>query len=113
MMDLMKQLGIRSEEVEASRVIIEKPDGTSLVVSDPQVIQIDMQGKKSFQISGNVSEQEAGASKQDGQESSEEKSADSDVDIVVKQTGVSKEKAVAALKNSGGDIAEAIMELEK
>ena len=42
---MMKQLGINQEEVEATRVIIEKSDGR-VVIENPSVQKIKMQGAK-------------------------------------------------------------------
>ncbi len=50
MASLMKQMGIKNEEIEAERVIIEKADGSKIIVESPSVQAIEMQGQKSFQI---------------------------------------------------------------
>ena len=107
MMKLMNQMGIKSNEVDATKVIIEKTDGSSLVVTDPQVVEITMQGQKSYQVSGRVVESgaESGGKAEDA--------SPDDVELVAAQANVSKEKAADALKKSGGDIAEAILLLEK
>ena len=108
MMALMKQLGIKSEEISASRVVIEKKDGKKIVVEEAQVIQIDMQGKKSFQVMGAAKEESANE-----ESSSEKESAENDVEIIVAQTGASKEEASKALEKTRGDLAEAILLLKK
>ncbi len=96
MQALMKQMGIRSEEIQSSRVVIETPDG-EIVIEEPQVVQITMQGQKSFQISGKVKHTE--------------KATGEDIKMVMEQTGCSEEEAKVALEKSGGDIAEAIVSL--
>ncbi len=108
---MMKQMGIKTTEVDAAKVIIEKKDGTRLVVNEPSVSIIEMQGQKTLQVSGKFSE-EAG---QSGGESAEGKGSDaeSDVQLIVAQTGASEEAARKALEESGGDIATAILNLEK
>lgn len=95
---LMKQMGIKSEQIEASTVVIETPSG-KIVIDEPQVVQVTMQGQKSFQISGVVR--------------TEEKSSEDDVKMVMEQTGCSEEEARAALEKTGGDIAEAIVALSE
>ncbi len=97
MKQMMRQMGIESKEIPASKVVIETEDG-NLIISNPQVTEINMQGQKSFQIAGDVSK-EASISKED-------------IEMVVSQAGCSAEEAEAALKKSGGDIAEAIMSLK-
>lgn len=93
MQAMMRQMGIKSEEIGASRVIIETPSG-SMVIENPQVTQITVQGQKSFQISGDVRM---------------EKSSAEDVKMVMEQAGCTEEQAKAALERSSGDIAEAIL----
>ena len=116
MAKLMQQMGIHTEEIDASRVVIEKTDGKKLIVDNPSVTLIDAKGQKSFQISGAVREEE-GAGEEEGKsgdaagESAKEKE-ESDADVVAAQAGVSKAEAQAALDAHDGDIAEAIMALE-
>ncbi len=114
MAKLMQQMGIRSEEIDASRVVIEKTDGKRLIVDSPSVTLVDAKGQKSFQVSGDVHEEEgkSGEGSEGGEVKPPEKCEESDADVVAIQAKVSKDEAEAALMESGGDIAEAIMALE-
>ncbi len=103
MAQMMKQLGIKNEPVDALRVIVEKADGTKTIVEPTQVLMIEMQGQKSLQVSGTFRE-EAG----EGSEA-----APSDADLVMDETGCTKEEAEKALEETGGDLAEAILKLKK
>ena len=47
MQAVMKQMGIKQEEIEASRVTIDKIDGTRIVIEEPNVVKIMMQGQES------------------------------------------------------------------
>jgi len=98
MQKIMQQMGIKSEEVKAKRVVIEGEEG-NIVISEPQVIAIEMQGQKSFQVTGKIEEKKG--------------PSEEDVRLVAGQTGASAEKARKALEESGGDIAEAILKLKK
>ena len=98
MQGMMKQLGIKSEEVDAERVVIEGK-GKRIVIENPSVTAINMQGKKTYTVMGEEREEGKGVSKED-------------IEMVVKQANVSAEKAEAALKKNEGDIAEAILELK-
>lgn len=98
MQAMMRQMGISQEEIEASRVIIEKSDG-KIIIENPSIQKITMQGQTSFQISGETSEQ------------SNEKFSEEDVKLVAEKTSSSEEKAREALEKTKGDIAEAILEL--
>ena len=98
MQRMMQQLGIRTQDIDASEVVVKKRDGSELVVSSPQVVLMDIQGQRMLQVSGEISEREGGPS-------------DEDVKLVMQQAGCSREKAIAALKASRGDIADAIMRI--
>ncbi len=94
---MMKQMGINQEEIEASRVIIEK-EGGKIIVNNPSVQKVTMQGNISFQIAGEVSEEAEGIKEED-------------ILMVAEKTGKSKDEAKKALEESSGDIAEAIVKL--
>jgi nascent polypeptide-associated complex subunit alpha len=96
---LMKSMGIKTEEIQATEVVI-KTAGKELVVKNPQVTAIDFSGQKSFQIMGTVEERVS------------EGASEEDVALVAEKTGATKEKARKALKEAKGDIAEAIMALQ-
>lgn len=99
MQGMMKQMGIAQEEVSASRVIIEKKDGGKLIISDPSVIKIKMQGQVSFQITG-----------EENEESEKVQISEDDINTIVEKTGCTKEQAKESLEKTG-DLAESIMEL--
>jgi nascent polypeptide-associated complex subunit alpha len=98
MQAVMRQMGISQEEIDALRVIIEKPDG-KIIIENPSVTRVKMNGQESFQISGDIKEEA-------------EKLSDSEDDIrtIVEKTGCSEKQARKALEETG-DLAEAIMKL--
>ena len=97
---MMKQMGIKQEEVEALRVIIEKAD--SRIIIDPANVQkIVMQGQESWQITGEAKE-----------ETKEAVISEEDVQLVMEKTGKS-EKEVRKVLGETGDIAEAIVRLSE
>jgi len=96
MQAMMRQMGIKQEEIDALRVIIEKTDG-KIIIDNPQVTKIVMQGQESWQISGQAREEQG--------------ISEDDVRMVMDKTGSSEEKARAALEKHSGDIAEAILSL--
>lgn len=100
MQGMMKKMGISQTQLPVQRVVFEMNDG-NLVIEDPSVIKIMMQGQESYQVTGEAVE-----------ESSESFSED-DVEMVVGQTGKSKDEVIQALEESEGDIAEAIMGLKE
>lgn len=98
MQAVMKQMGISQEDIDSSKVIIEKSEGGRIIIKNPSVIKINMQGQESFQVVGDVSEE------------SEEKILEEDIKTVMEKTKCSEEKARKTLEKTG-DLAEAILEL--
>lgn len=101
MQAMMKQMGIAQEEIDASKVTIEKKDNTKITIEEPSVTKIKMQGQESFQISGNVKE-----------ESAKVEISESDIATVMEKTGCKQQEAKKALEETG-DLAEAILKLSK
>ena len=97
----MKQMGISQTEIPSERVIIEKEDHSRIIIENPSVTKISMHGQESFQISGDVSE-----------ENPEPTISEEDIQTIVQQTGADKEHAREILEKTG-DLAEAIMELSE
>ena len=95
----MKQMGISQEEIETSRVIIEKADNTKIIIKPASVTKIQMQGQENFQITGDIKE-----------ETSEPSFSDDDINTIIKKTNCTKEQAKKALEKTS-DLAEAILEL--
>ena len=99
-MKAMQKLGIKQEKVDAEEVIISCKE-KDIVIRNPDVVIVDFQGQKMFQISGVVEEREKTGIR------------DEDIALVAEKAGVSEEKAKEALEKVGGDIAKALLELEK
>ena len=99
MQAMMKQLGIKQEEVEAKRVIIEKEDG-KIIIEEPNVAKIVMQGQESWQITGKAREEKEGVK-------------ENDVKLVMEKTGKSEREARKVLEEVDGEVAEAIVKLSE
>lgn len=97
MQSMMKQMGIAQEEIDANRVIIETND-KNIIINNPSVIKIKMQGQSNFQISGDVSEEENNSSEED-------------IKTIMEKTSCSEEQAKKALNEADGDLTEAILNL--
>lgn len=93
----MKQMGIAQEEIDAKRVIIESED-KNIIIENPSVIKIKMQGQETFQISGDIKEEE-------------NNSLEEDIKTIIEKTGCSEQEAKKALEDNNGDLAEAILSL--
>lgn len=97
MQAMMKQLGMSQEEIPAERVIIEQ-ENKKIIIRNPSIQKVKMQGNESFQITGEVEEVESAFS-------------DDDIKLVAEKTGKSSSEAKSALEKTKGDIAEAILNL--
>ena len=83
------------------REVVIKLTDKEIVLPNAQVTLTEMQGQRSYQISGEEFERRLGP------DVSEE-----DVNLVMEQAGVGREQAVTALKETDGDIAAAILKLK-
>ncbi len=100
---VMDRMGIKSESIEASRVVIETRD-KDIVIENPEVVSINAQGNTSFQISGEVTEVDKAKVEID----------DEDVKLVMEKSGTADSAAAReALEESNGNIAEAILKLKE
>ena len=61
---MMKQLGIKNEDINVKKVIFELED-KKLIIDDPQVSAIDMQGQKTYTVIGNAREEAGEIPKED------------------------------------------------
>jgi nascent polypeptide-associated complex subunit alpha len=97
MQSMMKQMGINQEEISASRVIIEKEDGNKIIIKNPSITKIKMQGQESFQIAGEIEEEDF---------------SEEDIEMIMEKTSCTREEAEEALEETG-DLAEAILKLSE
>ncbi len=107
MQQMMKQLGIQQVEVKATQVIIKLEGNKELVIDNPQVSKVNAMGQVTYQVVGNAQERSS-----DDIVAAIEITQD-DIDTVMEQTGANQDKALAALEESEGDLALAIMNLKK
>jgi nascent polypeptide-associated complex subunit alpha len=78
---MMRQMGIKTEEINAKSVEVFLEDGKKLVFKNPQIQLMQVQGQKTYTL------------------------------MVCEQTNVSEEEAKKALEEFNGDIAKAIEKL--
>jgi len=109
---LQRQLKSQQKEIEAEEVLIKTKDKVYRF-DRPTVMSINMGGVETYQIIGTP---EIGAFvKESGNE--EREAGDiimipqSDIDLVAQEAGVDQGTARKALEKTGGDLAEAIIEL--
>ena len=98
MQQIMKQMGMNQEEIDASKVIIEHGDG-KIIIDNPSVVKISVQGQDTFQISGEISEETPSLS-----------FSEQDIKTIIEKTNCTEEQAKETLEKTG-DLAGAILEL--
>lgn len=98
----MKQMGMDTKDIKGVTEVVIKFKNKEILIKSPKVNLMDFMGQKTYQISGKITERKIEA---------ELDIPDDDVELVSNQTGVSKEKALDTLKETEGDLAEAIMRL--
>ncbi len=107
MQQMMKQMGIDIDELDAEEVIIRTAD-EELVFNSPDVQRMDAQGQETYNIVGTPETREGGSTEA---ESDEEEIPQEDIDTVADRAGVSKEKARKALEDANGMPLDAIEQL--
>ena len=98
---MMEKMGINQTEIPDVEEVIIKTSTKDIHVKNGSVSEVNFQGNRIFQVSGEVEEVE------------KEKKTFNDEDIILvqQQASVSREKAVAALEESDGEVARAILRL--
>jgi len=106
MQQAMRKMGIKNTELkDVSEVIIRMPN-EELVFKYPEVSVMEVHGNKTYQISGEPESRAVGIVDDSGDVIPAE-----DIELVMSQTGCTKEKAVNALQECNGQPAEAIIKI--
>jgi nascent polypeptide-associated complex subunit alpha len=126
MKQMMQQMGIDLDDIDAEEVIIRTAD-EELYFDDAQVQRMDAQGQQTYQVVGSPetrprsdtgSADAAAADEAAADDAADDESAaggdipQSDVEIVAGRTGVSEAEAREALVETDGDLAAAVERLE-
>jgi nascent polypeptide-associated complex subunit alpha len=99
---MMKQMGIKTEELEGVREVVIKLPDKELVIPDAQVTLTEMGGQRTYQVVGEAQERKPEPEINEG-----------DISLVMEQAGVERADAERALEEAGGDLAQAILKLKK
>jgi nascent polypeptide-associated complex subunit alpha len=100
---MMQRMGMQVQQLDdVTRVIMETPS-KRIVIDDPEVATVTVQGQTIYQVGGGSVKEEVVS----GQASVD------DAKLVASQAGVSQEEASEALRQSGGDLAQAIVLLKQ
>ena len=121
MKQMMEQMGIDMEDIDAEEVIIRTPD-EELYFSDAEVQLMEAQGQKTYQVVGDPESRDRG-SDAGGEAATDEAGSDDgagdadaipddDVELVAMRADVGEDAAREALENADGDLAAAVERLE-
>ena len=104
---MMQRMGMNMDAVPDVEQVIIKTPTKEIIIEQPEVAILQMQGQKIFQVAGgNVTE------KASERASSLPKVSEEDARLVADQTGKSIEEARSALEDCEGDLAKAILLLQ-
>lgn len=106
MKQAMKRMGISQEEMQGVEEVVIRTADKEYVIKDAAVTCVTMQGQKTYQVVGDAAVRSRQVAKQQDPGIPEE-----DVQLVMSQTGVTKERAVQVLKECDGQPAEAILKI--
>src|SRR5207249_10968380 len=94
---MMQRMGMQVQLDEVTKVIMETPT-KRIVIDNPEVATVTVQGQTVYQVGGGTTREEGIGG-----------GSDEDVKLVASQAGVSAEDAANALRQSNGDLAQAII----
>jgi nascent polypeptide-associated complex subunit alpha len=98
---MMERMGINQTEIPDVEEVVIRTSTKEIRVKNGSVSEVNFQGTRIFQVAGEVEEVE-----RERKTFNEE-----DVVLVQQQANVSREKALAALEESDGEVARAILSL--
>jgi nascent polypeptide-associated complex subunit alpha len=99
---MMQRMGMQVQQLDdVTKVIMESPT-RRIVIDNPEVATVTVQGQTIYQVGGGTMREEGLGG-----------GSDEDAKLVASQAGVSMEQAANALKQSGGDLAQAIILLKQ
>ena len=105
---MMEKMGMKVDEIQGVNEVLIRTATREIIIEEPVVTSVVVQGQKMYQITGGSTHERAPSAEAAPPEIPEE-----DVKLVAEQTGKTIDEARAALKESGGDLAEAILRLKQ
>lgn len=109
MQQAMKKMGIKQTNVDNVTEVIIRTLDKEIVITNAEVVCVDMQGNRSYQISGTEETRELGVS--GTSPSSAASFPAEDIELVMSQTGCDRDTAIKALEDAAGQPAEAILKI--
>ncbi len=106
MKQAMKKMGIKQNTIDGVTEVIIRTKDKEIVITDAEVVCVEMGGSKSYQIAGIEQERPLGA-----EGPSAPVFPQGDIELVMSQTGCDSAKAIEALEAADGQPAEAILKI--
>jgi nascent polypeptide-associated complex subunit alpha len=101
----MQRMGMNMNAVEDVQQVIIKTNSKEILIEEPEVAILEVQGQKIFQVTGGKITEKA-------PERKPSTVPEEDARLVADQTGKSLEEAKKALEECNGDLAKAILLLQ-
>ena len=105
---MMEKMGMKMDQIDGVTEVLIRTPTREIVIEEPAVTSVVVQGQKMYQIAGGSIHERSPTTELPPAETLED-----DVKLVAGQTGKTLDEARAALKDSGGNLAEAIVKLKK
>ncbi len=105
---MMQRMGLSMDHVGDVQEVLIRTASKEIVIREPEVSTIEVQGQKMFQVAGGQVSERAPERRTETKPAA----AEEDVRLVADQTGKSMEDARKALEESDGDLAKAILLLQ-
>ena len=100
----MKKMGMKMESLEGATEVIIKFNDKELIINNPDITLMNAMGQETYQIIGEATEREIEIELDIPEE---------DIEMVASTAGVTIDEAKTALEEAKGDIADAILKLQK
>ena len=105
---MMEKMGMKMDQIDGVTEVLIRTPTREIVIEEPVVTSVVVQGQKMYQIAGGSTHERSPSTELAPAETLED-----DVKLVASQTGKTLDEARAALKDSGGNLAEAIVKLKR
>ncbi len=105
---MMQKMGMKIDEIDGVTEVLIRTATREIIIEQPVVTSVVVQGQRMYQVTGGSAHERTPSA-----EAAQPEVPEEDVNLVVAQTGKTVDEAKAALKESGGDLAEAILRLKQ
>ncbi len=109
---MMQRMGMNMDSVPDVQQVIIRTASKDIVIDEPEVAILQVQGQKMYQVIGGQVSEQAPSARSAPVATAKPLFSEEDVQLVADQTGRSLEKAKEALEECGGDLAKAILLLQ-